>query len=314
MCSVPSSVLDRGWEGGKPQVWDPGDWLSISAPSTHAQAKLPRELCQRTADVASHGSQPQNGGLRHGQWWHHKRLVLLNARDVQLPLRPATGCRSGMPSWSFINITITFNRSATGSWADTGLIEWGCKLRWMDTYNFFTRQTCMIWYGKPMTSYVYVCFTVRFHASDRSGDNMSQAATLVPVSEDGFVLFRRSVLMTRVLLDNWGRDVFILWKVPSNFHGEAGTTRMSSTVCDDIDELVVCCRGVFIHALGWIIPAWLIQPHMFQSTRHEPGCARATNHMASRNFTCPGYRHEDREVSTGSKRSMRNPSSYQQLI
>jgi hypothetical protein len=53
-----------------------------------------------------------------------------------------------------------------------------------------------------MTSYVYVCFTVRFHASDRSGDNMSQAATLVPVSEDGLVLFRRSVLMTRVLLDN----------------------------------------------------------------------------------------------------------------
>lgn len=123
--------------------------------------------------------------------------------------------------------------------------------------------------------------------------------------------------MTRVLLDNWGRDVFIifiLWKVPSNFHGEAGTTRMSSTVCDDIDELVACCRGVFIHALGWIIPAWLISATlMFQSTRHEPGCARATNHMASRNFTCPGYRQQkDREVSTGSKRSMRNPS-YQQL-
>ena len=34
-----------------------------------------------------------------------------------------------------------------------------------------------------MTSYVYVCFTVRFHASDRSGDNMSQVATLVPVQE-----------------------------------------------------------------------------------------------------------------------------------
>lgn len=169
------------WTGdGKPQVWDPGDCVHLSPLNSRTGEASKRALSTDSGCRQPRLSQPQNGGLRHGQWWHHKRLVLLNARDVQLPLRPATGCRSG-PSWSFT--TITFNRSAKGSWADTGLIEWRCKLRWMDTYNFLTRQTCMIWYGKPMTSYVYACFTVRFHASDRSGDNMSQAATLVPVQE-----------------------------------------------------------------------------------------------------------------------------------
>eukprot|EP00435_Cladocopium_sp_Y103_P052732 s1930_g16.t1 len=59
-----------------------------------------QERCFRTMDVTSHVS-PTTAKRWVAPWpaRHHKRLVLLNARDVQLPLRlAATGCRSGMPS------------------------------------------------------------------------------------------------------------------------------------------------------------------------------------------------------------------------